>query len=149
MPPCSRSSRWRRSASTETWVPLWSRVWDSGGPRIWVPCRRGTWILWEHVAALRVRVATTRPSHTRRTCLSTKCPSCPCPFPVLAAGHLLPWAEIRCELMARLAEASLLMAPNIIGEGEAHMDDERAGLDVRVAAQLRQWVDRAQGLVFR
>ena len=48
--------------------------------------------------------------------------------------------------MAGLAEASLLMAPNITGEGEAHMDDERAGLGVRVTAQLRQWVDRAQGL---
>ena len=48
--------------------------------------------------------------------------------------------------MAGLAEASLLIAPNITGEGEAHMEDERAGLGVRVTAQLRQWVDRAQGL---
>ena len=48
--------------------------------------------------------------------------------------------------MAGLVEVSLLMAPNITGEGEAHMDDERAGLGVRVTVQLRHWVDRAQGL---
>ena len=38
------------------------------------------------------------------------------------------------------------MAPNITGDGGAHMDDERAGLGVRTTVQLRQWVDRAQGL---
>ena len=106
------------------------------------------------MAALRIRLATTKTSHTRGPLRGEQMAIVPMLGPGFVTGHqlttgleaLLAWLQVRNESMARLAGMSLLIAPNITKDGTERAYFGSGAMAARLTAQLRHWVARAQAL---